>query len=130
MQKNETQLNMTINELFKAFTDIEFQANRLMKMKVIDEMHLRQFDKRSEEVREHTIKLDINENLNEELTELGRIDCDFIPPIHFGHKLLNVITFGFYKKRYITKEREIYFKGEINVRRQLFHHAENQLKEI
>ena len=121
---------MTINELFKAFTDIEFQANRLMKIKLIDEQHLRQFDERSEEVRVQVLKLDLSEALNEELSELGRVDCDFMPPIHFGHKLLNVLTFGFYKKRYISKEREIYFKGEINVRRQLFHHAENQLKEI
>jgi hypothetical protein len=121
---------MTINELFKSFTDIEFQANRLMKMKVIDEQHLRQFDERSEEVRVQVLNLDLSEALNEELIELGRINCDFLPPIHFGHKVLNVLTFGFYKKRYISKEREIYFKGEINMRKQLFHHAENQLKEI
>lgn len=121
---------MTINELFKAFTDIEFQANRLMKMKVIDEQHLRQFDERSEEVRVQVLNLDLSEALNEELIELGRINCNFLPPIHFGHKVLNLLTFGFYKKRYISKEREIYFKGEINVRKQLFHHAENQLKEI
>ena len=54
---------MTINELFKSFTDIEFQANRLMKMKVIDEQHLRQFDERSEEVRVQVLNLDLSERL-------------------------------------------------------------------
>ena len=42
---------MTINELFAAFTDIEYQANRLMKIKNFEDSHLEQFDLRSEEVR-------------------------------------------------------------------------------
>jgi len=120
---------MTINELFKAFTDIEFQANRLMKIKNFEDGHLKQFDERSEEVRIEVLRLDLSEEMNEEFNKLGRIDCDYLPIIHFGNKLLNVFTFGFYKKRFIAKERKTYFLGEINQRKKLFLHTKHQLKD-
>ncbi len=60
---------MTINELFKAFTDIEFQANRLKKIKNFDDGHLQQFDVRSEEVRIEVLRLDLSEEMNEEFKD-------------------------------------------------------------
>jgi hypothetical protein len=120
---------MTINELFAAFTDIEYQANRLMKIKNFEDSHLEQFDLRSEEVRIEVLRLDLSEEMNEEFNNLGRINCQFMPKINFGHKLLNVLTFGFYKKHFISKERETYFLGEINQRKKLFLHTKHQLKD-
>ena len=120
---------MTINELFKAFTDIEFQANRLKKIKNFDDGHLQQFDVRSEEVRIEVLRLDLSEEMNEEFNNLGRIDCDYSPKINFGHTLLNILTFGFYKKQDIKSKRETYFLGEINQRKKLFLHTKHQLKD-
>ncbi|MBU3659938.1 MAG: hypothetical protein FGM14_08720 [Flavobacteriales bacterium] len=120
---------MTINELFKAFTDIEFQANRLMKIKNFDDGHLQQFDIRSEEIRLEVLKLDLSDEMNEEFRNLGRIDCEYSPEIKFGHTLLNILSFGFYKKRYISRKRETYFIGEINHRKKLFLHTKHQLKD-
>jgi len=120
---------MTINEIFKAFTDIEYQANRLIKIRNFEDGHLQQFDIRSEEVRVEVLRLDLSEELNDEFNNLGRIDCDYMPKINFGHTFLNIFSFGFYKKRFIAKERETYFLGEINQRKKLFLHTKNQLKE-
>jgi hypothetical protein len=120
---------MTINDLFKAFTDIEFQANRLMKLKLFDTEHLRQFDERSEEVRIEVLRLDLSEEMNDEFKNLGRIDCEYLPEIKFGHKLLNLLSFGFFKRNYISNKRSIYFLGEINHRKKLFIHTKNQLKD-
>ena len=120
---------MTITELFKAFTDLEFQSNRLLKSVKIDLNWLAHFDERAEEVRQQIIRLELNEMLNEEMQKLGRIDLDFAPEWNFGHKMTNIFSLGFYKKRYIHKNREIYFRHEIDARKKLFHVAENELKE-
>ena len=71
----------------------------------------------------------INDLKSKEFNNLGRIDCDYSPKINFGHTLLNILTFGFYKKQYIKSKRETYFLGEINQRKKLFLHTKHQLKD-
>jgi len=120
---------MTINDLFKAFTDLEYQSNRLLKSKKMDLNWLEHFDVRCEEVREQIIRLDISKVLNESMQNLQGINLDFSPDWNFGHTLTNIICLGLYKKRYIAKQREIYFRQAIDDRKKLFHFAESELKE-
>ena len=42
---------MSIEELERAFLDIDFQANRIAKSKQVDLEHLKRFNERSEQVR-------------------------------------------------------------------------------
>lgn len=120
---------MTIQDLFKAFTDLDFQSNRLMRAKEMDIENLRQFDLRSEEVRQQILRLDLSEAVNKEMNELGRIDLSFMPPWGFGRKFLNVIALGLHKKKYIKNRRQDYFLRSVHQRRKLFQHAENELKQ-
>ncbi len=120
---------MSIDELYKAFTDIDFQSNRLIKSKEISIDFLKQFDERVENVRIQIIKLDLSPDINEIFELLGQIEIEIDPKLSFGQKFLNVILFGFYKKRVKRKKREKYFREEILRRKLIFQHVETHLKE-
>lgn len=121
---------MGINELYKVFTDIDFQANRLLKSKPISIDFLMQFDSLVEQIRPEIIKMDLSSEINASFHELGRIDVHLDPSLSFGQKIGNFILFGFYKKRLKTVKRDIYFREEILRRKLAFQHIETHLKEI
>lgn len=119
---------MTLDDLFKTYTDLEFQAGRILRAKQPELDNVAYFDEKSELARQSVLRLDIHESLNEEMKQLGRIDLNFQAPIGFGVKLLNIFTFGVYKKRYLAIHRANYFHREVNRRQQLFQYAINELK--
>lgn len=120
---------MGINELYKVFADIDFQANRLLRTKPISIDFLLQFDKLVEDVRPEIIKMDLSEDINASFQDLGRIDTNLEPKLSFGQKTMNILMFGFYKKRVKSKKRELYFREEILRRKLSFQHIETHLKE-
>ena len=97
---------MSIEELERAFLDIDFQANRIAKSKQVGLEHLKRFNERSEQVRIQLIQMGLSDALTESLIEINPIDENFLPQFTFGRKILNVITFGFHKKRYIPKNKK------------------------
>lgn len=118
---------MSIEELERAFLDIDFQANRIAKSKHVDLEHLKRFNERSEQVRIQLIQMGLSDALTESLIEINPIDENFLPPFTFGRKILNVITFGFHKKRYIPKKQEAYFRNEVAEKSRLYQYAKGQL---
>jgi hypothetical protein len=121
---------MGINELYRVFTDIDFQANRLLKTKPISTGFLIQFDTLVEEIRPEIIKMDLSSEINTSFQELRRIDIDFDPSLDFAQKMINVLVFGLYKKRVKSSKRDLYFREEILRRKLAFQHIETHLKEI
>lgn len=119
---------MNINELYKVFNDIDFQANRLIKSKTISPIFLKQFDDLVEQIRPEIIKMDLSQEINESFNKLGRIDLDYCPNLTFGQKFMNVLLLGFYKKKLKNKKMEFYFREEIQRRKLSFLHIETHLK--
>jgi hypothetical protein len=120
---------MGINELYKVFNDIDFQANRLLKSKPISIEFLIQFDKLVEDVRPEIVKMDLSEEINASFQELGRIDFEFDPKLSIIQKTINILLLGLYKKRVKSTKRESYFREEILLRKLSFQHIETHLKE-
>ena len=120
---------MRINELYKVFTDIDYQANRLLKSRPISITFLNQFDSLVDQVRPEIIKMDLSKEINSSFQELGRIDIDLDPNLSFGQKTINIFLLGFYKKHVKLTKREKYFKSEIISRKLSFQHVETHLKE-
>lgn len=118
---------MSIEDLQKAFLDLDFQANRIAKLKGVDPEHLSRFNERSEQVRIQLLQMGLSDALTLSLVELNPIDEKFQAPFSFGRKLLNVLTFGFHKKRYLPKKQEAYFRKEVAERSRLFQYAKGQL---
>jgi hypothetical protein len=118
---------MSIEELQKAFLDLDFQANRIAKLKGVNLEHLYRFNERSEQVRIQLLQMGLSDDLTLSLVELYPIDEKFQPSFTFGRKILNVFTFGFHKKRYIPKKQEAYFRKEVAERSRLFAYIKDHL---
>ena len=118
---------MSIEELQKAFLDLDFQANRIAKLKGIDPVHLSRFNERSEQVRLQLLQMGLSDALTLSLVELNPIDENFQAHFSFGRKILNVLTFGLHKKRYLPKKQEAYFRREVAERSRLYQYAKGQL---
>lgn len=118
---------MSIEELQKAFLDLDFQANRIAKLKSVDPEHLNRFNQRSEEVRKQLLQMQLNEGLNESLQALDPINENYQAAFTFGRKVLNVLSFGIHKKRYLPKKQEAYFRKEVAERSRLYQYAKGQL---
>ncbi|MFM6935682.1 MAG: hypothetical protein ACKOXP_09575 [Flavobacteriales bacterium] len=118
---------MTIDELYKAFNDIEFQANRLLKSKSLDQDHLRKFNLRAEEIRQQLVSMRLQDNLHETLSYMTMIDEEFLPRMSVGRKIWNILLFGQHKKRFQSKGQLRYFMDEVSKRKQLFAFAKSEL---
>jgi hypothetical protein len=118
---------MSIEELERAFLDIDFQANRIAKLKELDPGHLHKFNVRSEEIRQQLLHMGLHPDLHRSLEEKRPIDEQFQPPYKLGKKILNILLFGQHKKRYIPKQQEIYFRKEVAERSRLYAYAKDHL---
>ena len=118
---------MTIDELYKAFNDIEFQATRLLKARDLDREHLSRFNQRAEEIRQQLVSMRLNGHIHETMNDLKEIDEAYLPKLSFGRKLLNIILFGQHKKRFQSKGQLRYFMQEVAKRKQLFAYAKGEL---
>ena len=118
---------MTIDELYKAFNDIEFQATRILKSKSFDREHLSKFNVRSEEIRQQLVSMRLKDHVHETMSNLKTIDESFLPHLTFGRKVLNILMFGQHKKRFQAKGQLRYFLYEVAKRKQLFAYAKGEL---
>ncbi|MEY4287460.1 MAG: hypothetical protein RL511_1549 [Bacteroidota bacterium] len=118
---------MSIEELERAFLDIDFQANRIAKLPQIDPEHLRKFNVRSEEIRQQLLHMGLHPDLHQSLEDKAPIDENFMPAYNWGKKILNVLLLGQHKKRYIPKQQEIYFRREVAERSRIYSYARGHL---
>jgi len=118
---------MTIEELERAFLDLEFQANRIAKLKEIDPDHLHKFNERSEQVRQQLLQMGLHPDLHQSLEERTPIDENYLPAYNWGKKILNVLLLGQHKKRFLPKKQEAYFRKEVAERSRLYAYAKGHL---
>lgn len=120
---------MTIEELFHAFTDADFQYTRFIKTRDYERSKLERFDVLIDRIKHQAIKMDLSPIINEEINKLSRLDLNFIPKIPFIRKFLGFITFGYSKKVYILRKTNEYFLREIHARHLLVQSIHNHLNE-
>ena len=120
---------MTIDQLFRGISDIEFQYKRFIKTKEFDDESLIRFDIISAEICQQIISMSLSEIITTEAERMGRIDINFTPTFGLGKRIINALTFGYSIKRYIKRERLAYFHEAINARHRLFQLVELHLKE-
>jgi len=118
---------MSIEELERAFLDLEFQANRIAKLKEIDPDHLHKFNNRSEEVRQQLLQMGLHSDLHQSLAAKHPIDETYTPTYNWVKKVLNILLFVQHKKRYIPKQQAIYFRREVAERSRIYSYARGHL---
>ncbi len=121
---------MRIDDLFKQFTDIKFQADKLLKSDASDHDAVTRFAKQSEEIRHFLIEMQLGEELLLLVNDIHKINPDLDPKCSFSVKFLGVITFGVSKKRHIRNTRKAYFLFHIRNTRDQYVHLNLRLKEM
>ena len=121
---------MRIDDLFKHFTDIKFQADKLLKSNAADHDAVSRFAKQSEEIRHYFIEMQLSDELLLLVNDIQKIDPDFEPKCSLGVKFLGVMTFGVSKRRFIQKKRKAYFLFHIRNTRDQYIYLNLLLKEI
>ena len=118
---------MTIEELFHAFTDAEFQYTRFIKTKDFDRSKLDRYDTLIEGIRQQAIKMDLSPGINDELNKTERLDLDFTPHISLMRKVLSFLTFVYSKNRFIARKVNQFYLQEIHHRHLLVQSIQNHL---
>lgn len=120
---------MTIEELFHAFTDAEFQYTRFIKTRDYDRTKLERYDQLIESIRIQAIKMDLSPGINDELNKTGRLDLDFSPPLNLLRKTIGFLTFGYSKRKFIKRKVHQFYLREIHQRHLLVQSIQNHLNE-
>lgn len=107
---------MTLEDLFRHFTDEEFQYNRFLKTRNFEYELLEKYHLLFEAIKSFTIHLELNEELCSELSNLDPLDLHFSPEIKFFRKVIGFLTFGVSTKRYIRSQRSSYYLQELQTR--------------
>ena len=97
---------MTIDQLFRGISDIEFQYKRFIKTKEFDDESLIRFDIISAEICQQIISMSLSEIITTEAERMGRIDINFTPTFGLGKRIINALTFGYSIKQY-KKENDL-----------------------
>lgn len=118
---------MTIEELFHAFTDADFQYTRFIKTKDYERDKLARYDRLIESIRQQALKMDLSPGINEELSSIGSLDLDYTPHVSFLRKAMGWITFGYSKKKFIERKVNQFYLREIHQRHLLVQSIQNHL---
>jgi hypothetical protein len=119
-----------IDDLFKQFADIKFQADKLLKSDAAEHDAVVRFAKYSEEIRQCLVDMQLDDELLLLVNDIHAIDPDYHPKCSFGVKFLGVLTFGISKRRYIQKKRKAYFLFHIRNIRDQYTYLNLLLKEM
>jgi hypothetical protein len=121
---------MSIDNLFRQLTDIQFQADKILKAKKIEEDVIARFADYSNELKSGLIDLDLNEELSIHVNDIEPIDIlvDPKPPIMV--KLIGALSFGVASKKYRKRKREEYFRSLVKNTRDQYSCIRNLLHEI
>ncbi len=118
---------MTIEELFHAFTDADFQYTRFIKTKDYERDKLARYDRLIEGIRQQALKMDLSPGINDEISSIGSLDLDFTPKISLVRKILGFITFGYSKRKFIQRKVNQFYLREIHQRHLLVQSIQNHL---
>jgi hypothetical protein len=119
-----------IDELFKQFADIKFQADKLLKSECADHDAVKRFAVYAEEIRHFLIEMQLSEELLLLVNDIHKINPDVEPKCSFGVKFLGVLTFGISKRRFIQKKRKAYFLFHVRNTRDQYIYLNLLLKEM
>jgi len=121
---------MSIDNLFRQLTDIQFQADKILKAKKIEEEDIARFAEYSNELKSGLIDLDLNEELSIHVNDIEPINVKVEPKPPIMVILIGALSFGVAAKKYRKRKREEYFRDKVKNTRDQYSCIRNLLHEI
>lgn len=121
---------MKMNELFLQLKDIQFQADKLMKMDLIDGPSVVNFAAYSGRLKYQLSELNFGDGIDSQVEKLEVLNPNYIPPLSVRSKLTVLLTLGLLKKRIKRTKTQAYFRESIREARDCFTYVDLRLKEL
>ncbi|NDB34303.1 MAG: hypothetical protein EB023_02930 [Flavobacteriia bacterium] len=104
---------MTLEDLFRHFTDEEFQYHRFLKTRNFDYDVLLKYSNLFESIKQFALKMNLDDELNKDLNAIEKLDLTYAPHLGLFRKVLGFITFGFSTKRFIRNRSTQFYIEDI-----------------
>lgn len=121
---------MSIDNLFRRLTDIQFQADKILKAKKIEDDVISRFADYSHELKTGLIDLELTDELSIHVNDIESIDVKVDPKQPVLVKLIGALSFGYASKNYRKRKREEYFREKVKNTKDQFVCIYSLLKEI
>lgn len=121
---------MSIDNLFRQLKDIQFQADKILKAKEVEDEAIAKFAAYSEELKSSLINIDVKDDLASCVNDIEVVDPNFDPKPPIVMTLVGAFSFGIASKKYRKKKREEYFRSTVKNTKDQFAHIDFLLKEI
>lgn len=121
---------MSFDNLFLQLKDIQFQADKILKSKKIEEEAVVRFANYSNTLKSNLIELELNEDLLMHVKDIEEIDQNLSPKLPIVTSILGALSFGAAAKQFRKSKREEYFRENIKNIRDRFANIDFLLKEM
>jgi hypothetical protein len=121
---------MSIDNLFRQLKDIQFQADKILKSKRVEDQAITSFAEYSKKLKGDLIGMQPSEDLAIHVNDIEPIDPAYDPKPPFGTVVLGALSFGVATKKFKQRKREEYFRHNVRNTRDQFGHIDFLLKEM
>lgn len=121
---------MSIDNLFLQLKDIQFQADKILKAKQIEEDAVKKFAEYSKELKSSLIEIEVKDDLAIHVNDIEIIDPNYDPKPPVVIALVGALSFGVATKKFRRNKREEYFRNSVKNTKDQFAHIDFLLKEI
>lgn len=102
---------MSFENLFRQLVDIQYQADKILKSKIIEEAAIEDFATYSKDLKLRLLTIELNEELSIHVNDIEAIDPKLNPKPPIVTTILGALSFGVATKRYRSKSvRNIFEK--------------------
>ncbi len=121
---------MSIDNLFRQLKDIQFQADKILKSKKVEDEAITAFADYSRKLKQDLIGMQPSEDLAIHVNDIQPLDPGYDPKPPVGTTILGALSFGVATKKFKLRKREEYFRESVRNTRDQFGHIDFLLKEI
>lgn len=121
---------MSIDNLFRRLKDIQFQADKILKAKQIEDEAIAKFAAYSKDLKSSLIDIEVKDDLASCVNDIEVIDPNYDPKPPMVVSLVGALSFGVASRKYRKNKREEYFRNSVKNTKDLFAHIDFLLKEI
>ncbi len=120
---------MSFENLFRQLVDIQYQADKILKSKIIEEAAIEDFATYSKDLKLRLLTIELNEELSIHVNDIEPIDPKLNPKPPIVTTILGALSFGVATKRYRSKKRQEYFRENVMATKNQYSFIDTLLKE-
>ena len=119
-----------LDQLQRKLRDAQYQSDRLVKIRPMDQNYLMQFAELTREIKVDLQSLQTDTSLKVLIDELAVLDPNYTPVLKTFRKILGFFTLGWSSRRYVVKSQKVYIDSTIRELKRQYAYLEKHLSEV